>query len=240
MVIVITNSFNLIDGIDGLAAGIGILTSLALGVWFFYIGQYSLAIISVAITGAYLGFFLFNVSKGKNKIFMGDTGALILGFSLAYLIVHFNELNLVEQKMNIAAAPAVSFGILIVPLFDTLRVFLLRVIRGKSPFNPDKQHVHHRLLNLFESHRKTMIIILIFNAVIIGLVFLLRNLSIIELIIIEVILAGALSYLPVALVNKKGKRPIFSFDTDWSIRPEVQRKDHYQQQTGKKYTEINT
>ena len=239
VVIVITNSFNLIDGIDGLAAGIGILTALALGGWFYYIGQHQLAIISVAITGAYLGFLVYNVSKGENKIFMGDTGSLILGFGLAFLIIHFNELNLVEQKMNIASAPAVSFGILIVPLFDTLRVFLIRVLKGKSPFNPDKQHLHHRLLHLFDSHSKTTSTILLFNALFVGLVFLLQNLAIIELIIIEVAVAGALSYLPVMLIKRKEKKPILSFDTDWIIHPEIQDTNHYHEQPKKRYTEVD-
>lgn len=239
VVIVITNSFNLIDGIDGLAGGIGILTSLALGVWFYYIGQYQLAIISIAITGAYLGFLLYNVSKGENKIFMGDTGSLILGFSLAYLIINFNELNLVEQKMNIASAPAVSFGILIVPLFDTLRVFLLRVLRGKSPFNPDKQHVHHRLLHLFDSHRKTTITILLFNALFIGMVFLLQYLSIVQLMIIEVLIAGILSYLPVMIIRKKENKPVLSFDTYWIIHPEIQNNNNQQENPKKKYTRID-
>lgn len=239
VVIVITNSFNLIDGIDGLAGGIGILTSLALGVWFYYIGQYQLAIISIAITGSYLGFLLYNVSKGENKIFMGDTGSLILGFSLAYLIINFNELNLVEQKMNIASAPAVSFGILIVPLFDTLRVFLLRVLRGKSPFNPDKQHVHHRLLHLFDSHRKTTITILLFNALFIGMVFLLQYLSIVQLMIIEVLIAGILSYLPVMIIRKKENKPVLSFDTYWIIHPEIQNNNNQKENPKKKYTRID-
>lgn len=239
VVIVITNSFNLIDGIDGLAGGIGILTSLALGGWFYYIGQYQLAIISIAITGSYLGFLLYNVSKGENKIFMGDTGSLILGFSLAYLIINFNELNLVEQKMNIASAPAVSFGILIVPLFDTLRVFLLRVLRGKSPFNPDKQHVHHRLLHLFDSHRKTTITILLFNALFIGMVFLLQYLSIVQLMIIEVLIAGILSYLPVMIIRKKENKPVLSFDTYWIIHPEIQNNNNQKENPKKKYTRID-
>lgn len=238
VVIVITNSFNLIDGIDGLAAGIGILTSLALGVWFYYIGQYQLAIISVAITGAYLGFFLYNISKGENKIFMGDTGSLILGFGLAFLIIQFNELNLIEQKMNIASAPAVSFGILIVPLFDTLRVFLIRVCKGKSPFNPDKQHIHHRLLHLFDSHRKTTTTILLFNVAFMGLVLLLQSLTIIELMIIEVVIAGAVSYLPVIMIKRKENRPILSFDADWIVHPEVQDKN-YSNKTEKRYTKAD-
>jgi UDP-N-acetylmuramyl pentapeptide phosphotransferase/UDP-N-acetylglucosamine-1-phosphate transferase len=239
VIIVITNSFNLIDGIDGLASGIGILTTIALGVWFYYIGQYQLAIISLSITGAYLGFFIFNVSQGKNKIFMGDTGSLILGFSLAYLIIQFNELNLVEQKMNIASAPAVSFGILIVPLFDTLRVFLLRVLRGKSPFNPDKQHVHHRLLHIFDSHSITTGIILAFNALFIVMVLLLQNLTIIELMAVEIFVAGVLSYLPVMIIRKKQQKPIFSLDSEWIINTEFQQREYEKEKARKSYSEID-
>ena len=205
VIIVITNSFNLIDGIDGLAAGIGILISLLLGIWFYYIGHYQLAIIALAFTGAYIGFFYFNISKGNNKIFMGDTGSLILGFTLAFLIIHFNELNLVEQKMNFASAPAVSFGIFIVPLFDTARVFLLRTLRGKSPFNPDKQHVHHRLLHMHDSHLKTSGIIIGFNVLFIAMVVVLQHLHIIELMAVELTVAGFFSYLPVLLIRRKAR-----------------------------------
>ncbi len=205
VIIVITNSFNLIDGIDGLAAGVGILISLLLGVYFYHIGQYQLAVIALAFTGAYIGFFYFNVSKGNNKIFMGDTGSLVLGFTLAFLIIHFNELNLVPQKMNVASAPAVSFGIFIVPLFDTARVFLIRVLRGKSPFNPDKQHVHHRLLHMHESHLRTAGIIIGFNVVFIAMVFLLQHLHIIELMAVELAVAGFFSYLPVMLIRRKAR-----------------------------------
>ena len=214
VIIVITNSFNLIDGIDGLAAGTGILISLLLGVYFFYIGQHQLAVIALAFTGAYIGFFCFNISKGNNKIFMGDTGSLMLGFTLAFLIIHFNELNLTPQKMNIASAPAVSFGLLIVPLFDTARVFLLRVLRGKSPFTPDKQHVHHKLLYMHGSHLKTCSIIIGFNMAFIMMVMVLQHLRIIELMAVELFIAGVFTYLPVLLIRRKtrtGNIPYFTF-----------------------------
>jgi len=240
VIIVITNSFNLIDGIDGLAAGVGILISLLLGVWFYIIGQYQLAIIALAFAGAYIGFFYYNISKGEHKIFMGDTGSLILGFSLAYLIIHFNELNLVEQKMNIASAPAVSFGIFIVPLFDTARVFLLRVLRGNSPFNPDKQHVHHRLLHIQNSHLKTTGIILAFNALFIAMVVLLQHLRIFELMLVEIALAGFVSYLPMLLIRKKAKDNNIPYSTLEEIEAAMTRSYSWKEEAKQKqYTEID-
>lgn len=203
VIIVITNSFNLIDGIDGLASGVGIIASITLGIWFVLVNEYQLAIISFAIIGGFSTFFYFNISQGRNKIFMGDTGSLILGFSLAYLIIHFNELNTLPQKYNIASAPAVSIGILIVPLFDTLRVFLVRTFRGKSPFSPDKGHVHHRLLFLKKTHIKATSIILTFNILFVGLVFLLQDLGIIRLLALQIAIAALFSYFPIYLIRRK-------------------------------------
>jgi len=240
VIIVITNSFNLIDGIDGLAAGIGIMISLLLGIWFFYIGQHQLAIIALAFAGAYLGFFYYNISKGENKIFMGDTGSLILGFTLAFLIIHFNELNLVEQKMNVASAPAVSFGIFIVPLFDTARVFLLRIVRGKSPFSADKQHVHHRLLHLHNSHLRTTATIIGFNILFITMVVLLQHLRIFELMILEVLLAGFLSYLPMLLIRKKAKDNNIPYTTLEEIEAAMTRSYSWKEEARQKqYHEID-
>jgi UDP-N-acetylmuramyl pentapeptide phosphotransferase/UDP-N-acetylglucosamine-1-phosphate transferase len=240
VIIVITNSFNLIDGIDGLAAGIGILISLLLGVWFYYIGQYQLAIVALAFAGAYIGFFYYNISKGHNKIFMGDTGSLILGFTLAFLIIHFNELNLVEQKMNFASAPAVSFGIFIVPLFDTARVFLIRAMRGRSPFNPDKQHVHHRLLHIFNSHLKTTVTIIGFNVLFIVLVIVLQHMHISELMVIELAAAGILSYLPVLLIRKKARDHNIPFTTIEEIEAAMTRSYSWKEEARRKqYTEID-
>ncbi|MFP4449022.1 MAG: MraY family glycosyltransferase [Bacteroidales bacterium] len=203
VIIVITNSFNLIDGIDGLASGIGILASFTLGIWFFLIQEYQLAIVSFAIIGGFSAFFYYNISSGNNKIFMGDTGSLILGFSLSYLIIQFNELNAMPQNYNIASAPAVSIGILVVPLFDTFRVFCIRALRGKSPFAPDKRHVHHRLLFLNKSHLKTTCYILFFNVFFIIMVFALQSIGVIELVAVEFVLAAVFTYIPVRMIRKK-------------------------------------
>jgi UDP-N-acetylmuramyl pentapeptide phosphotransferase/UDP-N-acetylglucosamine-1-phosphate transferase len=203
VIIVITNSFNLIDGIDGLASGVGIIASVTLGIWFVLVGEHQLAIISFAIIGGFATFFYYNISQGRNKIFMGDTGSLILGFSLAYLIIHFNELNTIPQEYGIASAPAVSIGILIVPLFDTLRVFLVRAFRGKSPFSPDKGHVHHRLLFLNKTHIRATSIILLFNILFVGMVFLLQDLGIIRLLALQIVIAALFSYIPIYLIRQK-------------------------------------
>jgi len=240
VIVVITNSFNLIDGIDGLAAGVGIFISLLLGIWFYYIGQHQLALIALAFTGAYIGFFYFNISKGNNKIFMGDTGSLILGFTLAFLIIHFNELNLVPQKMNVASAPAVSFGIFIVPLFDTARVFLLRVIRRKSPFNPDKQHVHHRLLHIFNSHLKTTAAIIGFNALFILLVMALQQLRIFELMAVEILIAGLASYLPIFLIRRRARKENIPFSDLEDIEAAMAKSFSWKEEARQKqYSEID-
>lgn len=217
VIIVITNSFNLIDGIDGLASGIGIIASAAFGYWFYIIGEIELAILAATIIGAYSGFLMFNVSSGKNKIFMGDGGSLLLGFTMAFLAIKLNQVNLyLPEPQHVSASPAVTFGVLIVPLFDTLRVFTLRIIRKRSPFSADKLHVHHRLLEITGSHIKSTLIILIVNLFFIWVSFNLQNLGIVLLMIINLSLAAILSYIPVLMlqppkIRREKLRPIYYF-----------------------------
>lgn len=174
--IVIINSFNLIDGIDGLASGIGILASASFGIWFFMTGSYEMAVISFSLIGALIAFFYFNVFGKKRKVFMGDTGALVIGFMVAAMAVWFNELNLNPSTPHLVhAAPAVSMGILALPLFDTLRVFTLRILNKKSPFHPDRLHLHHKFIDLGLSHKQTTFILLSFNLFFIILAFILQQ-----------------------------------------------------------------
>lgn len=158
-IIVITNAINLIDGIDGLATSIGLVTSGAFGVLFFDMNELGWSRISFALCGALLGFIKYNFSPAK--IFMGDTGAYILGFILAILTIQFIELNRFDPYTNpdpfVKSSPAVGIGFLFVPLFDTLRAFTLRILQGKSPFFADRQHIHHFLLDLNWSHRQISI-----------------------------------------------------------------------------------
>jgi UDP-GlcNAc:undecaprenyl-phosphate/decaprenyl-phosphate GlcNAc-1-phosphate transferase len=184
--VVIINSFNLIDGIDGLASGIGILVSLTFGIWFYLTRNTNYAILSASLFGSLIGFFGFNVFGTKNKIFMGDTGSLLLGLVISTIVIKFNEINTVYTgPYRISAAPAVSFGILIIPLFDTIRVFLIRIIRGQSPFSADKNHLHHRMLKLGFSHIGSTSLLLSLNLIFILLVLTCQSLGVISLMIVN-------------------------------------------------------
>ncbi len=158
-IIVITNAINLIDGIDGLATNIGIVTSFAFGLMFFDMNALGWSRVAFALCGALLGFIRYNFSPAK--IFMGDTGAYIVGFILAILTIQFVELNRFDTLTNpnpfVKSSPAVGIGFLFIPLFDTLRVFVIRIANGKSPFFADRQHLHHFLLDRNWTHRQISI-----------------------------------------------------------------------------------
>ena len=193
VMIVIINGFNLIDGIDGLAAGIGILVSLTFGSWFFLIGSINYAVMCTIVSGALLAFFGFNVFGSVNKIFMGDTGSLIIGFIISVFVIQFNEANLTYTgPFSFQAAPAISFGFLIIPLFDTLRVFLLRVSKGQSPFRPDMNHLHHRVLKLGFSHAEATVLISGVNIFFILLMFTFQSMGLIVLMLLNITLATVL------------------------------------------------
>lgn len=155
----ITNSFNLIDGVNTLAAGLGILISATFGGWFYLNGFYQYSLIAFALTGSLCGFLYYNWTPAK--IFMGDTGSLIMGIICSLLAIKFIEIN--RTSSIIPSAPAVAIGIMMIPLFDTLRVMLIRLKNKKSPFSPDKNHIHHILLNKGFSHIQTTIILLLIN-----------------------------------------------------------------------------
>ncbi len=176
IIIVITNAFNLIDGIDGLSSGLGIVSLCALGLWFYLNYFFSWSVYCFSMVGALAAFYRFNVFSSDKKIFMGDTGSMMLGFLVAVLIIKFNELNLtLDLPFYVASSPAVSIALLVIPLFDTLRVFSIRIFRGLSPFNPDRRHLHHILLDLGLKHRYASNILIHFNFFVIVIAFLLSN-----------------------------------------------------------------
>jgi len=196
------NSFNLIDGIDGLASGVGIITSLFFGIAFLLNHHLSYAIMSFILATSLLAFFFFNVFGKENKIFLGDTGSMLIGYLLAIFAVRFlnfeNGQTVFDEDLS---TPAVILCVLIIPLFDTARVFLLRLMRGKSPFDADRSHIHHRLLDMSGSHIKATSIILTVNLVFIGLALLLRNIGNELLILIALVLASALSFIPIYIIR---------------------------------------
>jgi UDP-N-acetylmuramyl pentapeptide phosphotransferase/UDP-N-acetylglucosamine-1-phosphate transferase len=169
-IIVVVNSFNLIDGIDGLAATLGIITTTVFGIYFFNSGELSYALLSFITTGSLLGFLIFNHAPAR--IFMGDTGSLLLGMVNAILVVHFIAgAGSVTAPVQLVASPAMGFAILMVPLFDTLRVFSIRILNRRSPFSPDKNHIHHLLLDLGLKHSSVTYILASANLLMIGLAY---------------------------------------------------------------------
>jgi UDP-GlcNAc:undecaprenyl-phosphate/decaprenyl-phosphate GlcNAc-1-phosphate transferase len=203
-IIVIINAVNLTDGIDGLAASLGIMISFILGVWFFLSGHFNYAILSFSLVGAISGFFYYNVYGTKNKIFMGDTGSLVLGTIIAILIIQFNEFNIDQkQPFAIPSVPAISFGILAYPLMDIMRVILIRIIQRRSVFEADKNHLHHRLLLLGFAHHKATFTIIGINILFISLVFALHSLGILRLTFYILITGSILFMIPALIIQKR-------------------------------------
>ena len=194
------NSFNLIDGIDGLASGVGILSSIFFGIIFLLDNHMAYAVMSFILGASLSTFFYYNVFSKKNKIFLGDTGAMLIGLLLAIFAIRFlnyeSNASFLSQSQ---AAPAVLLCVLIVPIFDTARVVILRLLRGKSPFEADRTHIHHRLLDISGSHLKATGIILLVNMLFIALALLLRDTNASLLILGALALAAVLSYIPVYL-----------------------------------------
>jgi len=204
VMIVIINAFNLMDGIDGLAAGLSILAAAVFGSWFLISGHHDYAILSFSLVGAISGFFYFNLYGKENKIFMGDTGSLVLGTLMAVIVIRFNEFNIDQtQPFAIASAPAVSFGILIYPLVDTIRVFIIRLLQFKSPFSADKNHLHHRLLTLGFSHKKATYTIITINTLFLIPVFALQHFGIVSLMGFIIIAGSILFMTPAYFIQRR-------------------------------------
>jgi len=176
-IVAIINATNLVDGIDGLAASIGIFSSIIFGIKFLITDNEVYSILCSAIIGSLLAFLWFNVYGRTNKIFLGDTGSLILGLLIAILVIQYNEFALTTTPQEISFSPVFSLAILATPLADMIRVFAVRMYNGKSPFAPDMNHVHHRLLKLGFSHFNSTIIIVMTNGFIITLAFAFRFLN---------------------------------------------------------------
>lgn len=177
--LLIINAFNLIDGVDGLAGSLALLATICFGIVFYQYEDLSMFVLSGAVLGALIPFLYLNFSK-RNKMFMGDTGSLILGFILAVFTVKFIDIS-ETSKMSIyhSNSPVIALSILFFPLLDTIRIFFIRLfIHKKSPFLADKNHLHHRFLSFGFSHKKTTIIIVFINAVLIASTFCFKNLEI--------------------------------------------------------------
>ena len=204
--IVIINGINLIDGIDGLASGIGIVISTTFGVWFLIAGFTHYSVMCFALVGSLLAFFYFNVFSKKNKIFLGDAGSLMIGLTISVFVIRFLNYQTISIQHNVHSAPAVAFGILIIPFFDTLRVFTLRIFQGRSPFSADRQHLHHILIDIGNSHFKATLIILMVNIFFITFSIYFQNLNNIQLIIMQISIGILLSATAIWILKRKREK----------------------------------
>lgn len=146
----ITNAFNLIDGIDGLAGGLGFMSLITLGIFLSKSGDINTALVAFALAGGVFAFLYFNFNPAK--IFMGDTGSLVLGFVISVLCIRLMQINITSPNPILSHAPVFVLSIVLIPVFDTLRVFALRIWKGQSPFLADKTHIHHILTNQGFNH----------------------------------------------------------------------------------------
>lgn len=161
-VVLTVNAFNLIDGVDGLCSGLGTIILTTLGVFFIYNQLYVYAMFAFGMVGVLIAFFQYNVLGTRLKVFMGDTGSLTLGYMISFLALKFMNLeNTSFITLGIHSTMAVVIGLLMLPVFDTCRVFVSRISKGKSPFYPDKNHIHHKLLQLNRTHLQSTGILLL-------------------------------------------------------------------------------
>ena len=205
--LVILNSFNFIDGIDGLAATIAIEAAATFAIWFYEFKEYQYTILAVILIGSLLAYLPYNLSNGKNKIFFGDTGTLIIGLILGILAIEFNQTALRFIELRYFPAPAVSFGIMILPFYDMLRIIFIRTITGKKFYVADKNHIHHILLKLGFSQRQTLIILALVNLFFIILSFwLAKYVTIRRLLLLQLILIGIIVYIPSHILRIKEEK----------------------------------
>lgn len=205
VILVIINSFNMIDGINGLSASFGIISSATFATWFVLAEDYQHAIIAVALIGSLIAFLRFNITPAR--IFMGDTGSMLLGLILSVFAIEFITKNgHFVNPYAIKSAPVIAIATLFIPLFDLFRVFLIRIIRRRSPFRPDKNHLHHILLNIGFSHNYATFILSLLAIFIIAVAFFLQNIGTYYLgfllLVLMIIFAVAISL----IVRKKNKK----------------------------------
>lgn len=203
-IIVIINAFNLIDGIDGLAAGIGLIASAIFGVWFYLANDIVMSLLSFSLAGSLFAFLFFNFSPAQ--LFMGDSGSTTIGLLLAVLAIKAIETPGADVSSSIIAEihrPIFVMSVLCYPLVDTLRIFVYRTIKGVSPFEADRNHIHHLLLDTGMNHRQISITLYAASLFIISLGVLLRGMSPTIAFILIFSVAIILAQIPLLFKKKK-------------------------------------
>lgn len=202
-IILIINAYNLIDGVDGLAGSLGLMFSLLLGTYFYFAGMYAYSAFSFSLSAALLAFLIFNFNPAK--IFMGDSGSLVVGMIASILVLKFiNVASSPNAVIPVTSAVAIGISLLIIPLVDTIRVFAVRMFNGRSPFSPDRNHVHHLILDRGNTHSSVTLLCVSANIILIMATYLLRGLGNTVLIIgLFTICFSILGYLYFTLPKRK-------------------------------------
>ena len=176
--VVFMNMLNLIDGIDGLASGISMVGFAFFAYVSFMTGSYYNMLVSMAGIGCIIPFMYYNMFS-DSKIFLGDSGSLVMGVILGYLALDFLSINNAPEQLLFGGNKIIILmSVFSYPLVDTLRVFVVRISRKRSPFAADKNHIHHHLLRLGLSHRKATLLVLVYSCFITCISLTLTELSI--------------------------------------------------------------
>ncbi len=202
VILLVTNAINLIDGIDGLASGLSIVAAVTMGISFFLRGMTPQCMLAFACVGVLIPFFYYNVFKRQErKLFMGDTGSLALGFLLSYLAIRHTILNPGESYEMMPILLPVS--VLFIPVFDVARVMICRKTEKKPLFKPDRNHIHHKLLDAGFKHRTAMLMIISLSLVLLCINMLLSIWVNINIIILIDFVIGTLFYKWIISYSKK-------------------------------------
>ena len=190
--IVIVNAFNLIDGVDGLAASQGFLIAIFFAIWYYLLGNQTLLLLSAVLAGALLGFLFFNFNPAK--IFMGDSGSMTIGVIVSLLAIWLisSDNSQLDAPFDQLRTPIVAMTLLAYPLTDTLRVFTIRALQGKSPFTADKNHIHHKMLENGMNHKQVVLIVSVYSILMVLMAVMCAalepNLSLLVLLVFDFIL----------------------------------------------------
>ncbi|MDA0890257.1 MAG: MraY family glycosyltransferase [Bacteroidetes bacterium] len=202
VVIVITNGFNLIDGVDGLASGIGVIASLGFGVMAYLMNQTDMAIIAFSLLGALLAFLKYNFHPAR--LFMGDTGSLLVGMTLSVLAINLIHSGVVTETIHFPnKGPLIAVVFLAIPLFDSLRVFVVRIIDGKNPLYAGREHIHHALLDLGLGHKRTAFALYLMSLLLIAVAYFLLELNINSSIAILALVSFIILMIPYYILRKR-------------------------------------
>lgn len=211
LLVVVINSFNLIDGVDGLAGALGLVASFLPGMYFLFTGDTPYALLAFCITGSVTAFMSYNFQPAR--IFMGDTGSLLIGLVCSVILIHFLNAGVIYSTNLLYSAPALGFSLVMIPVLDAARVSALRLMRGTSPFVADRNHIHHIMLDKGFSHKSVTFTLVAATLIFAGLTYLGKGLGNTAL-IAALTVCYFLSIKLLSLIPASSDRPISNMEND--------------------------